>query len=308
MWLGWAEKKGGEGGMFIGVYLKPFFWFGIFSSLPLFCFSFTKPYKYPRDVVWELGTLTVGTKNSKDRIKHSLCLFVQLIEGATGFLSGWRGVGRSEELFPRTDDLRLQPRCSSLSNDLYAPRVAGHLQKKKKKKKGAIPRLTLGCISGVSTFVFLWKMIALMTIIFLHNLAQFSVIFYCQWSPGHSVKKKKKWESVCFADECNLNGLFFFSWLNPGSKYPPDCWRGCASSSYEQRDFRLYSLRGRISIFKMVRPQRRAICLQWSNWKTMWILTLDAVLLTLVVGFANQGKKLGASSQKRHHGSARTWG
>lgn len=111
IWPGWAEEKSGEGGMFMGVYLKPFFWFGIFSSLLLLSFSFTKPYKYPCCVVWELGTLTVETKDSKDRIKHSFCLLVKPIEGTTDFLSGWRELGRSEEPFPGT---RWTPSSASL--------------------------------------------------------------------------------------------------------------------------------------------------------------------------------------------------
>ena len=55
---------------------------------------------------------------------------------------------------------------------------------------------SLAWIVGFSTFIFLWKMTVLMTIIFLPNLEQYSVIIYnynlVPVDLGHSLKKIKE--------------------------------------------------------------------------------------------------------------------
>lgn len=55
---------------------------------------------------------------------------------------------------------------------------------------------SLAWIVGFSTFIFLWKMTVLMTIIFLPNLEQYSVIIYnynlVPVNLGHSLKKIKE--------------------------------------------------------------------------------------------------------------------
>lgn len=97
--------------------------FNFESFPPCCCCSVSvsqKLFRYPFRVLWEVGTLTVGTKNFKYRIKHSLCLFAKLIKGTTAFLSGWRGVGGGTKPFPWTK-WPLQPRCCGQRNDLRVP-------------------------------------------------------------------------------------------------------------------------------------------------------------------------------------------